>query len=65
MVRSAKGDLEAAIRRAVARGFGPAVTSAMFQCLPGAIYTPTAASHHSLDFEAYAHFTCTALHPPR
>ena len=57
VARSADADLGAAIRRAIARGFGPAVTSAMFQCLPRAIYTPTAASHHSLGFDAYTHFT--------
>jgi len=57
VARSSKGELAPAIRRAVERGFGPTISSAMLRCLPRAIYTTRASSHSSLGFEAYAHFT--------
>jgi ribonuclease R len=50
-------DLGESIARAVAKGYGPAVSAAMLRCLPRAFYTTGAASHYSLGFEAYTHFT--------
>ena len=46
-----------AIAAAVAKGYGPAATAAILRDMPRAIYTPGDASHFSLGFEAYAHFT--------
>ncbi len=49
------------LRRALAKanraGFGPTVSAALFRCMPRALYTSGAASHFSLGFEAYLHFT--------
>ena len=46
-----------AMAAAIAKGYGPAATSAVLRCLPRAIYTTEHASHFSLGFEAYTHFT--------
>ena len=42
---------------AVAKGHGPAATAAILRCMPRAIYTTRHATHSSLGFEAYTHFT--------
>ncbi len=46
-----------AMEVAVAKGYGPAATAAILRCMPRAIYTTRDASHFSLGFEAYTHFT--------
>ena len=46
-----------AIAAATAKGHGPAATAAILRCMPRAIYTTRDASHFSLGFKAYAHFT--------
>jgi len=46
-----------AIAAAVAKGYGPAATAAILRDMPRAIYTTRDASHFSLGFEAYSHFT--------
>lgn len=46
-----------AMAAAVAKGYGPAATAAILRCMPRAIYTTRDASHFSLGFEAYTHFT--------
>jgi len=46
-----------AMAAAVANGYGPAATAAILRCMPRAIYTTREASHFSLGFEAYTHFT--------
>ncbi|MFG0318390.1 MAG: ribonuclease R family protein [Planctomycetota bacterium JB042] len=57
ITKSSRGRLDTAIHRAVEKGFGPTVTSAMLRCLPRAIYTTRDSSHYSLGFDAYTHFT--------
>ncbi len=49
--------LQQAMAKAAAAGYGPAAASALFRCLPRAVYTTRAADHFSLGFEAYLHFT--------
>jgi ribonuclease R len=49
--------LPLAVARAVADGYGPAVSAAMLRCMPQACYTTRDASHFNLGFEAYTHFT--------
>jgi ribonuclease R len=49
--------LPRAIGRAVAEGYGPAVSAAMLRCMPQARYTTRDATHFNLGFEAYTHFT--------
>ncbi len=49
--------LPRAIARAVAEGYGPAVTAAMLRGMPQACYTTRDASHFNLGFDAYTHFT--------
>ncbi len=49
--------LPRAVARAVADGYGPAVSAAIFRCMPQARYTTRDASHFNLGFEAYTHFT--------
>jgi len=50
-------DLGKALAAAAAEGHGPAAAAAMLRCMPQAVYTTANASHFSLGFEAYAHFT--------
>ena len=50
-------DLGKAIADAAAKGHGPAAAAAMLRCMPQAVYTTRDASHFSLGFEAYTHFT--------
>jgi ribonuclease R len=49
------------LRRAVARatrmGFGPTIAAAVLRCMPRAGYSTESASHYSLAFTAYLHFT--------
>ncbi|NOY80198.1 MAG: RNB domain-containing ribonuclease [Kiritimatiellaeota bacterium] len=49
--------LRRALAKAVKAGFGPAAASALFRCMPRAVYTTRAASHFSLGFDSYLHFT--------
>jgi ribonuclease R len=49
--------LRRAISKAVRMGFGPAVSAAVFRCLPRARYTTAEVGHFSLNFDAYLHFT--------
>ncbi|MCK5339585.1 MAG: VacB/RNase II family 3'-5' exoribonuclease [Desulfobulbaceae bacterium] len=49
--------LPRAVGRAVADGYGPAVSAAMLRCMPQACYTTRDATHFNLGFEAYTHFT--------
>ncbi len=49
--------LPRAVGRAVAAGYGPAVSGAMLRCMPPARYTTQDATHFNLGFEAYTHFT--------
>ena len=53
----AKMGLRRALAKAVNDGHGPAAASAVFRCMPRAFYTSTDATHYSLGFEAYCHFT--------
>jgi ribonuclease R len=53
----ADGSLAGAVGKAVDAGFGPAITSALFRCMPRARYTTAEPSHFTLGFEAYCHFT--------
>ncbi|MHC4850339.1 MAG: RNB domain-containing ribonuclease, partial [Planctomycetota bacterium] len=46
-----------AMSTAVAKGLGPAATAALLRDMPRAIYTTRDASHFSLGFAAYTHFT--------
>ena len=55
--RAASLGIGKAIAAAIAKGHGPAATAAVLRCMPRAIYTSRDASHFSLGFEAYAHFT--------
>jgi ribonuclease R len=49
------------LRRATAKaarmGFGPTIAAAVFRCMPRAGYSTERASHFSLAFDAYLHFT--------
>ncbi len=56
-VKGKKDSLSEAMARAVAQGYGPAVSSAMLRAMPRAIYSTTLPTHFSLGFEAYTHFT--------
>jgi ribonuclease R len=49
--------LPRAIARAVAEGYGPAVSAAMLRGMPQACYTTRDPSHFNLGFDAYTHFT--------
>jgi ribonuclease R len=49
--------LNKAMAVAIKKGYGPAATAAVLRCMPRAIYTTRDASHFSLGFEAYTHFT--------
>jgi ribonuclease R len=46
-----------AMAAAITKGYGPAAAAAVLRCMPRAIYTTRDASHASLGFEAYTHFT--------
>jgi ribonuclease R len=55
--RARRLGLRRAISKALRMGFGPAVSAAVFRCLPRARYTSAEVGHFSLDFDAYLHFT--------
>jgi ribonuclease R len=55
--RARRLGLRRAISKALRMGFGPAVSAAVFRCLPRARYTSAEVGHFSLNFDAYLHFT--------
>jgi len=55
--RARRLGLRRAISKAIRMGFGPAVSAAVFHCLPRARYTSAEVGHFSLNFDAYLHFT--------
>jgi ribonuclease R len=46
-----------AMKIATDKGYGPAAAAAVLRCMPRAVYTTGEATHFSLGFEAYTHFT--------
>jgi ribonuclease R len=49
--------LRRAIAKATRMGFGPTIAAAVFRSMPRAGYSTESASHYSLAFDAYLHFT--------
>lgn len=49
--------LHKAMAVAIGQGHGPAANAAVLRCMPRAVYTTRLATHFSLGFEAYTHFT--------